>query len=89
MEPQNQPISLAERGNVTGDRDILESRIASQELGIAPIDALQGVELAASVLVRDRERSLGERALVHLAVSARDAEAEACARGQDLHRARN
>jgi hypothetical protein len=51
-----------------------------QQRGLAALDAGERIELAAGVLMSHGERRLGKRPFIHLAVSPRDAQAEAYAR---------
>ncbi len=51
-----------------------------QQRGLAALDAGERIELAAGILMRHGERRLGKRPFIHLAVSPRDAQAEAYAR---------
>ncbi len=85
MKPEHEAIARAERRHVAHHRKLAQAGILSQQRWFAALDAGERIVLAAGVLVGDGERRLGKRALVHLPVSAGDAEAEADARRENFH----
>src|SRR5262245_40780284 len=80
MKTKHQAVAGAQRGHVAHNRKLAQAGIIGQQPCLAALDARERIELAAGILVSHGERGLGERPFIHLAISPRDAQAEADAR---------